>query len=197
MSTSIQPSSITRRRFNDGWAFSRRFTPDLHDFSLGFLPLWFWFIVETSLVCDRSPEIAWSHSVLNEIRIIKDIVLDNYMIICLWLIYFVIFQFRVVCTCVELLTKWNISPNFACLSRRAFVTGSQLRQRAKKLSRGTAFSKRQHARPATIPFSLRVCVVWLDSSQNTLWESKDPYRIQVDSEDWSTCADAQADLSLH
>ena len=38
-------------------------------------------------------------------------------------------------------------------------------------------------------------VVRPDPSQDSLWVAKHPKRLKADSEDWSDCADAQADLS--
>ena len=51
------------------------------------------------------------------------------------------------------------------------------------MSQDTAFSTRSDVRPAKIQISLRIRIVWLESSQCTLWVAKDPKRVQVDSED--------------
>ena len=50
------------------------------------------------------------------------------------------------------------------------------------MSRDTAFPKRFHVRPAKTQISL--CIAQLDqSSQGTLWVTKAPKRLLVDSED--------------
>ena len=51
--------------------------------------------------------------------------------------------------------------------------------------------------PATIQISLRIRAVWSESSLDAYWIAKDARFLHADNEDWSDCADAQADLSLH
>ena len=53
-----------------------------------------------------------------------------------------------------------------------------------------------HVHPAKIQISLRVRAVWSESSPVAFWISIDTKFLYADNEDWSDCADAQADLSL-
>ena len=57
------------------------------------------------------------------------------------------------------------------------------------------FRKRtvSHLRPAKIQISLQV---WLESSLGTFCEAKATKFLHADNEDWSDCADVQADFSL-
>ena len=51
-------------------------------------------------------------------------------------------------------------------------------------------------RPAKTQISLGIRPVWSESSLSALWVAKDPMILQVDNENRSDWADAQADLSL-
>ena len=51
-------------------------------------------------------------------------------------------------------------------------------------------------RPAKIQISLRIRAGWSESSLGIFWIAKVAKFLQADNEDWSDCADAQADLSF-
>ena len=54
-----------------------------------------------------------------------------------------------------------------------------------------------YVRLAKIQISLRIRAVWSEFSLGAFWIAKDAKFLHADNEDWSDCADAQADLSLH
>ena len=53
-----------------------------------------------------------------------------------------------------------------------------------------------HVRPVKIQISLRICAGWSESSLGAWWIARDAIFLHADKEDWSDCANAQADLSL-
>ena len=54
----------------------------------------------------------------------------------------------------------------------------------------------RHVLSAKIQISLRIRAVWSESSLGAFWIAKIAKFLHADNEDWSDCADAQADLSL-
>ena len=52
-------------------------------------------------------------------------------------------------------------------------------------------------RPVKIHISLHIRAVWSESSLGAFWIANDAKFLHADNEDWSDCADVQADLSLH
>ena len=52
-----------------------------------------------------------------------------------------------------------------------------------------------HVRPAKIQISLRIRAAWSESSLGAFWIAKGAMCLHAGNEDWSDCADAQADLS--
>ena len=50
--------------------------------------------------------------------------------------------------------------------------------------------------PAKIQISLRIRVVWSESSLGAFWTAKDAKFLHADNKDYSDCTNVQADLSL-
>ena len=54
----------------------------------------------------------------------------------------------------------------------------------------------EHVRQVKIQISLRIHTIWSESALGAFLIAKDAKLINTDNEDWSGCADVQADLSL-